>query len=222
MRLFSYKMTHDNGFAPNPFGKTLTLATCKPLIRKCKKEGDWIAGFTSKSLTGDGVGEERLVYLMRVGEKVHLRDYFYDSRFRSKIPDMSARGPVKKAGDNIYKPLVPGACESFHFEQITNPNHWGVGEPDQYNLKKDTSGQFVLIADEFYYFGVRALAVPGKYRPKVPKGQSSHGNRTQADQAERFIQYIRQKCTPGRHGDPTNWPANGYENKRSCGSKRCA
>ena len=27
MRLFSYKMTNDSGFAPNPFGHTLTLAT---------------------------------------------------------------------------------------------------------------------------------------------------------------------------------------------------
>ena len=30
VRLFSYKMTNDSGFAPNPFGLTLTLATCKP------------------------------------------------------------------------------------------------------------------------------------------------------------------------------------------------
>lgn len=68
MRLFSYKMTHDTGFAPNPFGHTLTLATCKPQIRRSKKQGDWIAGFTSKALTGDRVGEERLIYLMQVGK----------------------------------------------------------------------------------------------------------------------------------------------------------
>ena len=29
MRLFAYKMTHDTGFAPNPFWGYLTLATCK-------------------------------------------------------------------------------------------------------------------------------------------------------------------------------------------------
>nr|WP_269667332.1 hypothetical protein [Polaromonas naphthalenivorans] len=27
-------MTHDSGFAPNPFHGTLTLATCKPGIRR--------------------------------------------------------------------------------------------------------------------------------------------------------------------------------------------
>ncbi|WP_198140678.1 Nmad2 family putative nucleotide modification protein [Polaromonas naphthalenivorans] len=29
-----YLMTHDSGFAPNPFHGTLTLATCKPGIRR--------------------------------------------------------------------------------------------------------------------------------------------------------------------------------------------
>jgi hypothetical protein len=37
VRLFTYKMTHDSGFAPNPFYDILTLATCKPGIRKTKK-----------------------------------------------------------------------------------------------------------------------------------------------------------------------------------------
>ena len=43
MRLFSYKMTSDTGFAPNPFGRRLTLATCKPMIRQSTHEGDWVA-----------------------------------------------------------------------------------------------------------------------------------------------------------------------------------
>ncbi|MGE3595803.1 MAG: hypothetical protein AB7N70_09645 [Dehalococcoidia bacterium] len=42
----SYKMTHDTGFAPNPFWGCLTLATCKPGIRQTRGPGDWIAGFT--------------------------------------------------------------------------------------------------------------------------------------------------------------------------------
>ena len=105
MRLFSYKITHDSGFAPNPFGHTLTLATCKPEIRRCKRVGDWVAGFTSGELNGDPVGDERLVYLMRVGEKTLIRDYFWDPRFQDKIPNMKAKGPYPKTGDNIYRPL---------------------------------------------------------------------------------------------------------------------
>lgn len=32
-RYFSYILTRDYGFAPNPFNGTCTLATCKPKIR---------------------------------------------------------------------------------------------------------------------------------------------------------------------------------------------
>ena len=53
IRLFSYKLTNDSGFAPNPFGRVMTLATCKPKIRQSKIPGDWIAGFTSGHLNGD-------------------------------------------------------------------------------------------------------------------------------------------------------------------------
>jgi len=47
------------------------------------------------------MGEERLIYLMKVAEKLHIREDFQDSRFQSKIPDMTAKGPEAKAGDNI-------------------------------------------------------------------------------------------------------------------------
>lgn len=105
MRLFSYKMTHDTGFAPNPFGHTLTLATCKPQIRRLKKQGDWIAGFTSKALTGDQVGEERLIYLMQVGKKLHLRDYYSDPLSRTKYLTSASPALSPKRGITSTDPL---------------------------------------------------------------------------------------------------------------------
>ena len=33
----------DYGFAPNPYFGYCTLATCKPVIRRCAGVGDWIA-----------------------------------------------------------------------------------------------------------------------------------------------------------------------------------
>src|SRR3989304_5404176 len=86
LRLFSYKQTHDTGFAPNPFHGACTLATCKPRIRELKQVGDWIAGFTSKRLNGDQVGCERLIYLMQVAEKLPFEAYHTDPRFAAKIP----------------------------------------------------------------------------------------------------------------------------------------
>ena len=53
MSFICYKMTHDKGFAPNPYFDVLTLATCKPAIRRTKKDGDWVAGFVSKALVNN-------------------------------------------------------------------------------------------------------------------------------------------------------------------------
>jgi|TARA_R100001143_G_scaffold62609_1_gene66306 hypothetical protein len=219
MRLFSYKMTHDTGFAPNPFGSTLTLATCKPQIRSVKKTGDWIAGFTSKTLSGDQVGEERLIYLMHVGPKLHLRDYYGDPRFQDKIPNLGKPGPMAKAGDNIYRALVPGAHEPGHFEQLPNPNHWDIAmdAPSPFDLDRDVSGQYVLAAEEFYYFGAQAISLPESVRPALPRGQSAHGKLSSVEQAERFIAFIRDRYKPGRHGKPTQWPQDDSPAFASCG-----
>ena len=77
-RLYSYKMSHDNRFAPNPLFGVLTLATCKPQLRKNAKVGDWIAGWTSSHIahTPTPVGEERLIYLARVSEKLTFAEYW--------------------------------------------------------------------------------------------------------------------------------------------------
>lgn len=61
-KLYSYKMKHDNRFAPNPLFGVLTLATCKPAMRRNTKIGNWIAGWTSKQLKDSPteVGKEKL------------------------------------------------------------------------------------------------------------------------------------------------------------------
>ena len=209
--LFSYKMTNDTGFAPNPFGCTLTLATCKPKIRLHKHKGDWIAGFTSKGLTGDKVGSERLIYLMRVAEKLLIRDYFSDPRFQDKIPNMSAKGPQAKAGDNIYRPLRLSTADKANFEQLPNANH------QDNNHQRDVSGQYVLIADEFYYFGGSALELPVDCRPAVPTGRSPYGLKTQPPLAQRFIDYVRGNFKPGRHGALHRWPTVSDAKGKQCG-----
>jgi hypothetical protein len=42
MKLYSYVVTHDTGFSPNPFWGCCTLADCKPAIRRTAKIGDWV------------------------------------------------------------------------------------------------------------------------------------------------------------------------------------
>ena len=44
MKIYSYIVKRDYGFAPNPFYGYCTLATCKPVIRKHAEIGDIIQG----------------------------------------------------------------------------------------------------------------------------------------------------------------------------------
>ena len=77
LRFFSYVLTRDYGFAPNPFNGICTLATCKPRIRKVAVAGDWIFG-TSSVRSGK---RPCLVYAMKVSEKITFNQYWQDPNF---------------------------------------------------------------------------------------------------------------------------------------------
>lgn len=201
MRLFSYKLTHDGGFAPNPFCGTFTLATCKPQIRRCKLVGDWIAGFTSAELCADAVGEERLIYLMQVEQKLSIAEYFRDVRFTKKIPIRDSAQQIERVGDNIYRPKRDSARAPGDFAQLPNDYHYdgakgcAVGE----SQRDDVSGEYVLAAKRFAYFGGRPLDIPAAFRPSVPPGQSAHGVRTQDTvRASRFVEFVFQRAAGRR------------------------
>ena len=203
MRLFSYKMTDDTGFAPNPFWGCMTLATCKSQIGKHKGPGDWIAGFTSGKLCDDPVGSERLVFLMRIEEKITLSEYFRDERFEPKIPRRSpTTARVFKEGDNIYRPIVLDAREAHHFEQLPNSNHGLEDRAD------DVNGRYVLISKRFVYFGIDALPIPSHVRPAVPARQSRYGTETKDPaRVEAFIDYVfHKRANVAVKARPHSWP----------------
>lgn len=87
--LFSYVVDHDTGFAPNPCGEFCTLVHCKHQARTGRRNvvelaqpGDWIIGTGGQSKRSCGNG--RVVYVMRVDEKIPFRDYLRDGRFHGR------------------------------------------------------------------------------------------------------------------------------------------
>ena len=137
-------MKHDNRFAPNPLFGVLTLATCKPAMRRNTKIGNWIAGWTSKQLKDSPteVGKEKLIYLAKVTQKLSFAEYWekYEQKRPVKTEDTKV---IQRYGDNIYKPNPTNPKE---FIQIENNFH-GKDKMD-----KDLRGEYVLICEEFYYF----------------------------------------------------------------------
>jgi len=159
MKMYTYVITRDYGFAPNPFGGYCTLATCKPLLRKIAKIGDWVIATGPKtSYRKPGY----LFYAMKVDEKMAFNDYWNDERFQYKKPLFN--GSLKQCfGDNIY-----------HYNKTTNEWHqqdshhsYENGRINYSNLNKDTRFPFVLISSHFYYFGKSNIEIPKIYMPAL-------------------------------------------------------
>ena len=93
MNLYSYVVKHDYGFAPNPFGGFLTLATCKPLIRKNARLGDFLAGTGSAA----SVGNTKLVYAGEISAVVPLEEYGKAQNYNIKRP--ASKPSFRRKGD---------------------------------------------------------------------------------------------------------------------------
>lgn len=145
--LYSYVVTHDTGFSPNPFLGYCTLACCKPEIRKHAKKGDWIVGLTPKPQGN------KIVYFMRVDETMDFQRYWSDGRFRQKRPRYDKDVQVR-CGDNIYEPLPNG-----EFRQLRSMHSNGEAE-DSERKAHDLGGMYVLVSETFAYFGSKALTLP--------------------------------------------------------------
>ncbi len=209
IRLCSYRLNEDSGFAPNPFFGALTLATDMPEIRRSAAVDDWIAGFTSRALCGDAFGSERLVYLMRVDENPTIAEYFGERRFSRKIPALRAASEVERRGDNIYRPRCRKAADPKHFTQLSNPYHWNVadGHQDEHSKRFDVGGRRVLIAREFVYFGREPLRIADFARPVLPRSRSRCCSMTEdADLARAFIDFALGKAGRAVMAPPHAWP----------------
>ena len=97
MKMYTYVIPRDYGFAPNPYLGYCTLATCKPRIRKGAQIGDWIAAYGA----ADSGIRGKLVVLMKVEETLTFDEYWEDVRFLKKRPTFN-RGMYRAYGDNIY------------------------------------------------------------------------------------------------------------------------
>ena len=73
------------------------MATCKPHVRIKANVGDWIIGSGAKTTNLDG----RIIYAMLISEKITFEEYWQNSKYKRKKPEMP--GSLKNIhGDNIY------------------------------------------------------------------------------------------------------------------------
>ena len=192
MKLFSYVIPRDYGFAPNPYFNYCTLATCKQIIRNRAQIGDWIAAFGSAKSSV----RQKMVSLMRVDEILTFDEYWEDSRFKNKRPVFN-KGMIHMYGDNIYHHV-----EGEWIQENSHHSHMD-GSTNYANLARDTSTDRVLIAAEFYYFGNNAIELPEKFSNFIWKGRN-HGVYNDQGLINEFIDFIRSNYENGINGIPGN------------------
>jgi hypothetical protein len=196
MRLHSYIVEHDMGFAPNPFHGICSLAACKPRIRKRAQLGDYVigTGTAKRKLRG------RLVHLMKVSNIIGFDEYWEDSKFARKRAVMNGSF-VQRYGDNIYhRDQLTGAWiqeDSFH-SQVG-------GKPDPDNLLLDTgTTDRVLLAEWFIYWGGDAPQIPEQFSEFIHPGI---GEKLIDDDAVigDFLAWATSEGSWGVIGDPCEW-----------------
>lgn len=172
MKLYSYVVAVDTGFAPDPFDNFCSLACCKPIIRKSANIDDWIVGTGSKS----SVGNDKLVYAMKITEKIDFNDYYHNSKFNGRA-------------DNIYYK------NNDIWIQKKNPFH---GKND---MKHDLNGLYVLISNDFYYFGKKAITIPSEFKELIKRGPG-HKSNFQDEFIDKFIKWLEKEQSNGMYANP--------------------
>lgn len=198
MTLYSYVITRDYGFAPNPFHGVCTLATCKPVIRRVAKVGDWVIGTGSARYHRTG----QLICAMRVSETMSFEAYWADPRFLIKRPDLTA-SRMRAYGDNIYS-----RDADDRWVQLDSHHSLPGGAINQANVKDDTQTNRVLVATEFWYYGADAPALPEEFRGDGNADICAHrGHKSNfaTGLVDGFLAWLQEQPA-GCLGRPDRWP----------------
>lgn len=195
MKLHTYCVEHDLGFAPNPFNQICSLACCAPQIRKYAKRGDLIVGRSTARVKR----QNHLVYWMQVDEIVDFRHYDADPRFTGKKPDMGG-STMQRYGDNIYfedpETGLLAQRDSFHSDV--------GGEQSQPDIETDTGTTTrVLLGRHFTYFGGDGPEIPERLRDMFNRRNRKCNH--PAEQLAEMTVWLQINQPRGLVGLPTDW-----------------
>ena len=195
LRIYTYIVATDAGFAPNPFYGFCTLACCKPAIRRSASPDDWLVGITPARR-----GPRAIVYAMQVEEVLPFSAYWADRRFERKKPKRKSAAVVERCGDNCLAPIRGGG-----FRQVHCAHSREDGSEDPAQAAHDLGGRNVLVSRAFTYFGQDAMTIPDSLVDFMVPGRGHKVNFTVA-QTQALLRFLVQ-LPRGIRGPPSVWPA---------------
>lgn len=160
-RIYRYILTHDHGMAPCLADGRITLATCKPAIRRMARPGDWVLGFRPGSL-------ERGL-LLWAGKVERVLDHGeYEREFRGRA-------------DAVYRKRRSGAYQRL------NPDY----HPTRKEMDRDTSCPVLLFdRAQSRYLDGQPEALPQELAHLAAAGRGHRVNGTQGGDVARLEAWL--------------------------------
>src|SRR5689334_2779960 len=193
MRIYFYKLIGDSGGAPCIWRNVLSLAICKPMIRKSAATGDLIFGFAANSLSADN----RLIYAARVTDKLSGGKYYTTDRYYRRE-------------DCIYEWKNGRFLRRRKAEHHPRPSDLAhdLGKPPRYAKAN------VLLSTDFRYFGKRGSdGYKRKFRivrnavERLGRGHRVHQSAELRDQLLAMAEWIWRANRQKVIGPPTSAPS---------------
>ena len=152
LKLYSYIVVSDNGYAPNPTGGVCTLAYCKPEVRWFANPGDYVVGLAGAEYRNRAAADWPIIYAMRVTDVCSFKEFRLDGRYQGHLySDWNAREEEAKSdrvlisndfvywgGDGPSLPqgltdLIVGRGHKCNFppEVVRVFVHWFEGQQDR-------------------------------------------------------------------------------------------
>ena len=134
----------------------------------------------------------KLVYAMQVTEVLPFEDYYHDSQFEKKKPVINGSWR-QQCGDNMYYKDQTG-----RWRQHPSIYHCG---PMQ--IAQDLKHPRVFIAERFYYFGEKAIAILENCKSLIWNRQGckcKHDPNTISN----FLNWLQKSFEIGIHGEPSD------------------
>jgi hypothetical protein len=160
-RIYRYILASDFRMAPCPADDLITLATCKPVIRRTAQPGDWVMGFRPGTLErGLMLWAGRVAQVMDHGQ--------YEKAYRGR-PDAVYRRRL----DDSYERLDP----TYH--------------PTREAMARDLSGPVLIFdPDNSCYLNGNAVPLPSNLAHLAAAGRGHHISRTSPADVARLKAWV--------------------------------
>ena len=172
-RVYRYVHVSDDGRAPCSDNGLLSLATCKPAIRRTAQPGDWVMGFYPAPAPAGVLG-----WAARVSKVLDHGDY--EQAFRGRA-------------DAVYRRDASG-----HMKRLRVDYH-----PTEEEMARDLSGPVLLFDKRSsWYFGDSPVSLPSHFQHLAARGQGHRVNGVLLSDPDCLEAWLREIGKPGLHGRP--------------------